>query len=275
MNIHETQYVLEDGIGYVEYLDHMGSDSTMVRAAKQSYGSWDDDLPYEDVKRLLYYLTEHHHTSPLEWGRIAFKIKAPLFIIQQILRHRTASLCQFSHRYKGAKPEYYVPPIHRMRANCSTNKQGSGEQLDDADMLRKIIDHASKEAFAEYRYLLDNGVSNEVARSVLPHNTYSTLVWQNDFHNLSHFFYLRSDSHAQWEIRQYSDAMFQIAQELFPLATKAFVEFRRDSVSFSAGEVHALRRGLDQDPEEQFHYSGLCSSRRRRAFYDKLTGGDE
>lgn len=213
--------------GYVRYIDHMGDDTRIVEAARVSYGA--ASKGEEADRKLLRYLFTHRHTSPFEQGIIAFNIKMPIFVMRQLVRHRTFRLNEFSGRYSEMLDTFYMP--EEWRVQDAANKQGSlppplnieqqAWQKNNNDLLR----NAYKDAYLYYRTLLTRGVAKEMARMVLPVGIYTEIYMNVDLHNLMHFFYLRTDPHAQKEIRDFAWAMVQIADQLFPWSIALWNEF--------------------------------------------------
>jgi thymidylate synthase (FAD) len=214
--------------GHVIYIDHLGSDTDIVNAARVSYGG--QSKGPEADKKLLHYLWKHRHTSPFEMGKIVFNVKMPIFVMRQWVRHRMQNLNEISARYAEVAEEFYIPT--EWRKQDATNKQGSvagmdwgkpwGTQGTINQMLTDKIDLHSQDSYELYKELLENGVAREMARMVLPVNIYTEIRCCMDVRNLLHFLSLRDESHAQWEIQQYAKGLKQIAIELFPWTIEAF-----------------------------------------------------
>ena len=258
--------------GFVRLINHMGTDEDIVRCARQSYDDLHEDLDPEKTRRLIFYLMEHWHTSPFEMCEIQLEIQAPLFVVQQLLRHRTASLNQLSMRYTDAPDLDYLPELDRIQGTHKTNKQGSGSELKEERQYQAmdILIKTQERTDTAYRYLQDLGVANELARITLPASRYTRLVWKIDLHNLFHFLRLRLHPHAQYEIRVMAEQIARIARELWPVSYEAFEEFRLHSVSFSRSEMERLRGllgGVDVDDSPI-----LGSDRRGAAFKQKVKG---
>jgi thymidylate synthase (FAD) len=210
--------------GHVIYVDHYGSDSRVVEAARVSYagGSKGD----EKDKKLLDYLFRKRHTSPFEQCAITFQIKLPLFIQAQMVRHRTQKLNQQSARYTEMSNDFYIPEIWRKQN--TENKQGSIEAVNlNHPFYTEEVETFCKDAFDLYENLLEAGISREMARMVLPQNLYTEIYSCWDVHNFLHFANLRRDRiHAQSEIVTYADAMFDIFKELFPWTAEASEKYK-------------------------------------------------
>lgn len=227
-----------DEHGYVILRDYMGSDADIVKAARISYNS--SQHPDKD-RQLLRYLFRHKHTSPFEMAELQFEVQAPIFVFRQWIRHRTANVNELSARYTELPNEMFVP--NYISAQSETNKQGRREDgpLAQSDALRESIDFRNNEAYTEYQFLLGKGVARETARGVLPLNTYSKMIWKIDLHNLFHFMKLRSDPHAQKEIRVYSEAIEKIVEGLFPLSYEAWVDYSKEGYTLSRMERNILQ----------------------------------
>jgi len=209
--------------GFVRYIDHMGSDERICEAARISYKS--PSKGKEQDKKLLEYLWKNKHTSPFEQCNITFDIKLPLFVQGQMVRHRTQRLNQVSARYTEMTEEFYVP--NEWRKQDDRNKQGSvtDEGLPH-DKIKEMVSGLCKYSYDHYQYLIGYGVAREMARMILPQNLYTEIYSNWDLHNLTHFFTLRLDSHAQWEIQQYAKAMYDITKEIYPWTVAAYDRYK-------------------------------------------------
>lgn len=209
--------------GYVDLLDLMGDDAEAARAARISYGTL-NARPWEQDAKLTRYLYENHHTSPFEMIELKFRMKLPIFVARQIIRHRTANVNEFSMRYadpstisdSGEDIDYYVPK--EWRKPDAKNKQGSipFEKFDNYSIF-VAYEEGCEESIRIYKELQATGVANEMARMILPVSVYTLWVWKNDLHNILHFLRLRTDSHASWETQQYAFAMVELIREQLPL----------------------------------------------------------
>ena len=212
--------------GHVRLVESMGSDLSIVRNARVSYDAeWrtgDDDG--KDAK-LLNYLLKNKHTSPFESCVFTFDVKAPIFVFRQWHRHRTWSFNEISARYSELPEEFYVPAPEQITTQSATNKQmRTDTQHPQAAGYAEMIRVCNKNAFSNYRIMIDNGVPRELARSVLPVGTYSHMFGTVDLHNLFHFLKLRLHSHAQYEIRVYAEAMLELIEPIVPISVQAFRE---------------------------------------------------
>jgi thymidylate synthase (FAD) len=210
--------------GFVRLVDHMGDDLSIVRAARVSYdAAWraGDDKGSDD--RLIRYLWNNKHTTPFEAVQFTFEIKAPIFVFRQWHRHRTWSYNELSARYRELPEEFYVP--EKLGIQSPDNKQGrvADERTTlETDLLRSAIAATCEQSFATYRMLLSRDVPRELARSVLPVNTYSHMFASVNLLNLLRFLTLRDDAHAQYEIRVYAEAMKKLIEPLVPVTMNVF-----------------------------------------------------
>lgn len=253
-NIVGLQYAVLDH-GFVRLVDYMGSDDAIVQAARVSYGKGTTTVR-EDAQ-LIDYLMRNRHSSPFEMCEAKFHIKLPIFVARQWIRHRTANVNEVSARYSEVEDEYYVPET--IEAQSRTNRQGRGEPLDD-DLQRlgiTLIGDASEGANVVYSTLLGNDTARELARVVLPVNYYTSWYWKIDLHNLFHFLKLRTDPHAQAEIRRYADIIEQIVQQWVPMAWRAWQRHVRDAVTLSSEEVLTVRRMIHGERDFTFESTGL------------------
>ena len=208
--------------GFVRLVDSMGSDLSVVRAARVSYdAAWRAGEDEGSDNRLIGYLWKNHHTTPFEAVTFTFEVKAPIFVFRQWHRHRTWSYNELSARYRELPEEFYIPPADMIGVQSKTNKQGRAETLNPEltaarTLQREAVKAHCELAFQLYRDLLIEGWPRELARSVLPVNTYSHMFATVDLLNLMKFLTLRCDSHAQHEIRVYADAMRDLARAVVP-----------------------------------------------------------
>ena len=210
--------------GYVILADTMGDDRTPARTARTSFNNKRARSAEEDA-RLTKYLVSHRHNTPLEFCQLLFYVKLPIFVARQFVRHRTVSINEVSYRYVTAAREFYVPAPERMQKKATNNKQGSSDELvDNPSICRTLIQAAGEVAFNNYEALLREGLAPELARTVLPCGTYTEWYWRQDLHNLLHMIGLRTDPHAQFEIRMYANAMLTLAEQVYPTIIKAWKE---------------------------------------------------
>ena len=221
--------------------EEMMCDYAIVQAARVSLDQG-FKTPEQDSK-LIDFLIKHKHTSPFEMVEFKFHIKAPLFVVRQWQRHRMSSYNEISGRYSVLSDTFWEPESFRKQSEI--NKQGSEVPIDGPlnwKLLNEYNDHIST-TYKFYEKLLSQGVSREMARSVLPVSIYTEFYWKIDLHNLLRFISLRSDKHAQLEIREYSDVIKQIVTEYCPVTMEAFDEYFTDCLKFSKSELIALKTG--------------------------------
>jgi len=211
--------------GWVELQDIMGDDLAIVNAARVSYLGESEGT--EKDKKLLFYLMENRHTTPFEAVEFRFRVHAPEVVLRQWVRHRTGTFNIQSRRYTEVKgDEFYVPQTWRLQD--SRNKQGSIGVLapDEAQDLTDSLYDFYEYAHNLYTYALHIGVAREQARLFLPgFAVYSTFVWKTDAHNLMNFLRQRMSLHAQYEIREYANAIYQIFKEKLPWTAEAFERY--------------------------------------------------
>lgn len=227
--------------GFVRLVDYMGGDQRIVQAARVSYG--EGTKSYREDRGLINYLMKNWHTSPFEQVILTFHTKMPIFVARQWVRHRTARLNEISGRYSVMRDEFYVPAPEQVKLQSESNKQARSEEAVAPEVAQAVIEELTADQatlYQHYEEMIGKGVARELARTNLPLNLYTEWYWQIDLHNLFHFLHLRMDSHAQYEIRVYADAMAECARAVAPLAYEAFEEHVLGSLAFSAGERRAL-----------------------------------
>lgn len=232
--------------GFVRLVDSMGGDDAIVQAARVSYGQGTSKVSQD--RGLIRYLMRHRHTTPFEMVEFKFHCKMPIFVARQWVRHRTANINEYSLRYSEARDEFYYPEPENIQFQSSLNKQGRSGEV-PPELKQKVLDYFhenSERSFALYQELNKAGVARELARSLLPVNIYTEWYWKNDLHNLLHFIGLRSDSHAQYEIRVFSDAMAHYVKEKAPFAWEAYQDYVVHGMRFSKIEKGLLEKQLPE-----------------------------
>jgi thymidylate synthase (FAD) len=239
--------------GFVRVIDYMGDDSAIVQAARVSYGRGTKRV--QEDAGLIRYLMRHRHTTPFEMCEIKFHVKLPIFVARQWIRHRTASVNEYSARYSILDKEFYLPAPEQLAAQSASNRQGRGAILDGdeaAEVLDLLRDDAAR-CYDHYALMLNEGegadpsrqgLARELARMNLTLNTYTQWYWKTNLHNLFHFLSLRADPHAQYEIRVYADAMLRMTEAWVPVAAAAFRDYRLGAVTLSAQMVSVVKRML-------------------------------
>ncbi len=230
--------------GFVRLVDSMGGDDAIVQAARVSYGKGTSKVSQD--RGLIRYLMRHRHTTPFEMVEFKFHCKMPIFVARQWVRHRTANINEYSLRYSEARDEFYYPDPKNIEFQSALNMQGRMGEVPD-DLKQKVKDYfkeISERSFEIYSELNDAGVARELARAILPVNLYTEWYWKNDLHNLLHFIGLRSDSHAQYEIRVFSDAMAESVKTAAPIAWEAYQDYVIEGLRFSKIEQSLLEKKL-------------------------------
>ena len=239
--------------GFVRVIDYMGDDSAIVQAARVSYGRGTRRV--QEDAGLIRYLMRHRHTTPFEMCEIKFHVKLPIFVARQWIRHRTASVNEYSARYSILEKEFYIPSPEHLAAQSTTNRQGRGDILDgdEAAEVLHLLRSDAERTYTNYARMLNEGenlnparrgLARELARMNLTLNTYTQWYWKTNLHNLFHFLSLRADAHAQYEIRAYADAMLRMTDAWVPIAAAAFRDYRLGAVALSAQMVAVLKRML-------------------------------
>jgi thymidylate synthase (FAD) len=254
--------------GFVRLVDTMGSDGDIADAARVSYGK--GTRAVSDNRNLIRYLLRHKHTSPIEMASVKFHLKLPIFVMRQLIRHRTASVNEYSGRYSVMSNDCYVPEIDYIQPQSQTNKQGRAGELSEGwkKKYKTIISDITSKTLIAYKLLVGDdlmgvdGLSRELSRIVLPVSNYTECYWKIDLHNFFHFCRLRMDSHAQQEIQDYAKPMYELVKPHFPIATEAFEDYSLGSKSFSRMEMNVLKYMFDTFAEVQNYsgYDGYCSS---------------
>ena len=253
--------------GFVRVIDYMGDDSSIVQAARVSYGKGTKKLNQD--KNLINYLLSHRHTTPFEMNEIKFHIKLPIFVARQWIRHRTANVNEYSARYSILDNEFYIPKINDVKPQSKQNNQGRAGVIEND--LRKhylsLIRENGKKNFTSYKHLLNvdedgevldekkTGIARELARMVLPLNSYTQWYWKIDLHNLMHFLALRFDDHAQHEIRVYAKVMLDLMKKWVPLTYDAFVRNRVNSFTLSSEGIEYLKMKIKKKKNNKINLS--------------------
>ncbi len=240
--------------GFVRVVDYMGDDAAIVQAARVSYGRGTKTTRTD--AGLINYLMRNAHTSPFEMCEIKLHVKLPIFVARQWVRHRTASLNEYSARYSVLDTEFYVPAPEQLAVQATGNRQGRGETLSgqDAERVLALLRADAEVAFEHYHEMLGDqaptegtedaepGLARELARINLPLSTYTQWYWKTNLHNLFHFLWLRGDEHSQWEIREYAKVVLGVVEAWVPLAHQAFVSYRVGGAHLSAEGLAVAKR---------------------------------
>lgn len=279
--LHQAIPVLDHG--FLRVVDYMGDDSAIVQAARVSYGR--GTRAANEDRGLIRYLMRHRHSTPFEMCEIKYHVKLPIFVARQWIRHRTSNVNEYSARYSILDREFYIPAPEHLAAQSSVNRQGRGSVLQGPEAAR-VLDLLREDATRNYDHYAEmlnedeagnpldperQGLARELARMNLTLNTYTQWYWKTDLHNLFHFLSLRADSHAQYEIRAYAEAMLTTVEAWVPIAYAAFRDYRLGAVTLSAQMIGIVRRLLAGESVAQ-EGSGL-SKREWRELMETLGRG--
>lgn len=240
--------VLDDG--FVRVVDYMGTDSSIVQAARVSYGTGTKRV--REDRALIRYLLRHQHTTPFEMCDIKLHVRVPMDIWRQWIRHRTASVNEYSTRYSVAIDSAQRTPGDEWRMQSTGNRQGSEGAIETGlgEMLTAQEAELHRLSREVYEHRLEMGVAREQARKDLPLSTYTEAYWKTNLHNLLHFLALRMDDHAQYEIREYARTIGEeIVAKWCPVAWEAFTDYRMNMVAFSEAELAIIEALIKGDPD--------------------------
>ncbi len=236
--------------GFVSLIDYMGSDESIEQAARVSYGF--GTRKTSATRGLIRYLRRHRHTTPSEMVELKFHCAMPMFIARQWIRHRTASVNEYSGRYSLMPLLFYRPDYEQFAIQSEANRQGREGQPAPPAVYEEAVRRWEelREASADtYGWLVAEDVARELARIDLPLSTYTQWYWKIDLHNLFHFLSLRADPHAQWEIRAFAEVMAGMLKRVAPLSYEAWLDYEFCGAHMSHGELEALRSLLVTDAE--------------------------
>jgi thymidylate synthase (FAD) len=254
--------------GFVRVIDYMGDDSSIVQAARVSYGKGTKKISTDSG--LIKYLMRHWHTTPFEMCEIKYHVKLPIFIARQWIRHRTANVNEYSARYSILDKEFYLPKPENLASQSNINRQGRGEVL-EGEQANKVLDLLKSDAektYENYENMLNErydgsvidekktGLARELARMNLTLNTYTQWYWKTDLLNLMNFLRLRADQHAQYEIRAYAEIMLETLKKWVPITYEAFMDYRVGSAEVSSKGLKVIKSFLNKNPLE-YKSSGL------------------
>ncbi|MEN8144962.1 MAG: FAD-dependent thymidylate synthase [Gemmatimonadota bacterium] len=234
--------------GFVSLVDYMGSDESIERAARVSYGH--GTRKQSQTRGLIRYLRRHLHTTPSEMVELKFHVAMPIFVARQFVRHRTANINEYSARYSLMPLLYHRPEAGQFAKQSASNNQGRDDTPAEAAVYREAVERWDKirEAASDtYGWMLEQDIARELARIDLPVSLYTQWYWKIDLHNLIHFLTLRVDSHAQWEIQEYGRVMAGMLKRVAPLSYEAWVDYQVCGDRMSHAELEALRELLEAD----------------------------
>ncbi len=251
VTVKELEKVLYEALpvldhGFVRVIDYMGDDTSIVQAARVSYGKGTKKVSTDSG--LIKYLMRHWHSTPFEMCEIKYHVKLPIFIARQWIRHRTANVNEYSARYSILDKEFYLPSEKNLAAQSLNNRQGRGEVLEgeQAKEVLELLKNDAQQTYDNYEIMLNQkydgstiddskkGLARELARMNLTLNTYTQWYWKTDLLNLMNFLRLRVDHHAQYEIRVYADIMLDTVKKWVPITYDAFMDYRVGGTEVSA-----------------------------------------
>ena len=230
--------------GFVALVDYMGTDDDVERAARVSYGYGTRKV--SATRGLVRYLRRHRHTTPSEMVEFKFHCAMPMFVARQWIRHRTASINEYSARYSLMPLLYYMPEREQFALQSTQNQQGRDAGTSDAVYAEAIERWRSlREAASDgYTWMVGEDVAREIARIDLPLSTYTQWYWKINLHNLLHFLSLRVDPHAQWEIQVFAEIIAGMVKRVAPLSYEAWVDHDLGGQPMSRAELEVLSRLL-------------------------------
>ena len=232
--------------GFVRVIDYMGDDTSIVQSARVSYGKGTKQVSTDSG--LIKYLMRHRHSTPFEMCEIKYHVKLPIFVARQWIRHRTANVNEYSARYSILDKEFYIPEKEHLAAQSKDNRQGRGSLINgkQADEILNMLKEDAQKNYDDYEKMLNEkydgtvidekkqGLARELARMNLTLNAYTQWYWKTDLLNLLNFLSLRADSHAQYEIRAYADAMVDSLKRWVPITYEAFMDYRVGAMELSS-----------------------------------------
>ncbi len=254
--------------GFIRVVDYMGDDTSIVQAARVSYGKGTKKVSTDSG--LIKYLMRHWHSTPFEMCEIKYHVKLPIFIARQWIRHRTANVNEYSARYSILDKEFYLPTSENLAAQSQSNRQGRGEVI-EGEQAKQVLDLLKNDAertYKNYEEMLNQrfdgstidenkkGLARELARMNLTLNTYTQWYWKTDLLNLMNFLRLRADSHAQYEIRAYADTMLDTVKKWVPITYEAFMDYRVGGTEVSSKGKKVIQK-LISGEKVDIEQSGL------------------
>jgi thymidylate synthase (FAD) len=254
--------------GFIRVVDYMGDDTSIVQAARVSYGKGTKKVSTD--AGLIKYLMRHWHSTPFEMCEIKYHVKLPIFIARQWIRHRTANVNEYSARYSILDKEFYLPAPEHLATQSKSNRQGRGDVLEgeNAKQVLDLLKSDAEKTYSNYETMLNEkydgtvidesktGLARELARMNLTLNTYTQWYWKTDLLNLMNFLRLRADDHAQYEIRTYADAMLETVKKWVPITYDAFMDYRVGGTEVSAKGKSIIQK-LIKGEEVNIESSGL------------------
>ena len=245
--------------GFIRVIDYMGDDTSIVQAARVSYGKGTKKVSTDSG--LIKYLMRHWHSTPFEMCEIKYHVKLPIFIARQWIRHRTANVNEYSARYSILDKEFYLPDPSHLAAQSKNNRQGRGDILkgEQAQKVLNLLKGDAERTYDNYEKMLNerydgstieenqDGLARELARMNLTLGTYTQWYWKTDLLNLMNFLRLRADHHAQYEIRAYADLMLDTLKKWVPITYEAFLDYRVGGTEVSSKGKKVLKKLINNE----------------------------
>ena len=261
VNSPELEKVLYEAIpildhGFIRVVDYMGNDTSIVQAARVSYGKGTKKISTDSG--LIRYLMRHRHSTPFEMCEIKYHVKLTIFVARQWIRHRTANVNEYSARYSILDKEFYIPAKENLAAQSQINRQGRGQVIngEQADEILNMLKDDAERTYKNYEKMLNEkydgstideskqGLARELARMNLTLNAYTQWYWKTDLLNLLNFLSLRADNHAQYEIRAYANVMIDTLKKWVPITYEAFMDYRVGATEVSSKGKHVIKKML-------------------------------
>ena len=259
-------------LGFVRLIDYLGGDESIVQAARVSYGKGTKTV--NEDRGLIRYLMRHKHTTPFEMVELKFHVKLPIFVARQFIRHRTANVNEYSGRYSIMKDEFYIPDDDVIHFQSSRNKQGSSENEVPIELKQKVLDiliKGQEKSYSGYERMFEEDIARELSRINLPLSLYTEWYWKNDLHNIFNFLRLRMDEHAQYEIREYANAMAEIVKKVAPIAYESFEDYILKAENFSRLELAVIKEHVQiGDVNKEYLEDKGFGKREADKFLEKL-----
>lgn len=260
--------------GFVYLVDYMGNDDSIVQAARVSYGEGTKKVSTN--RGLIRYLRRHMHTTPFEMVEFKFHCKMPIFVARQWIRHRTANVNEYSGRYSKMLDEFYLPDSTVLAKQSAGNMQGRDKLLTPEENTRvlELLKEDYTRTYEHYQEFLDMDLARELARMNLSLANYTQWYWKIDLHNLMHFLNLRMDSHAQYEIRVFADAMARIVKDAVPICYSAFEDYQLNAMRLSGPEKELIKNNKWPKARQEawdLAFARFDNKRESNEFVDKLT----
>ncbi len=245
--------------GFIRVIDYMGDDTSIVQAARVSYGKGTKKVSTDSG--LIKYLMRHWHSTPFEMCEIKYHVKLPIFIARQWIRHRTANVNEYSARYSILDKEFYLPDPSHLASQSKNNRQGRGDILkgEQAQKVLNLLKGDAERTYDNYEKMLNerydgstieenqDGLARELARMNLTLGTYTQWYWKTDLLNLMNFLRLRADHHAQYEIRAYADLMLDTLKKWVPITYEAFLDYRVGGTEVSSKGKKVLKKLINNE----------------------------